>query len=312
MKKIMCLASVVAACGGGSSSSVPIDKLGPSLISALCDFEVRCDATPDHATCQQLFAVDSNIDGLVTDVNNHVINYDPTLAADCINDISTVSCDGTSYNEEAKWNDECKRAIVGTVAQGGACVNGGECVSGSCNIPPCTAQCCQGTCDPSGPQPTPDGGDCSQTYSCQGTDVCVFDTTGLTATCQARLPAGSACTTDECAEGYLCAGVDPTTGSGTCQKPKAVGESCTGDGECAGTLNCGSSGTCVAPADVGASCATVNCVNWARCDTTSMTCVEYALPGAACDDSTGDYCLAGQCDATTSKCPTSTTSCSLP
>jgi len=244
------------------------------------------------------------------------MTYHSSQAQVCLGWLEGLSCaqlnaylSSQPYLEWASLPASCQEAVVGTVAEGGACdsILGYECVAGDYCAITNSEVCVLGgaTCQAFAAA----GGDCTSTqcapgYSCQN-DLCVAQAftilgvggdcsasetvcdTGLYCnggTCAARGAAGTSCTSaDQCLEGQRC-----PPSSGVCAAPLEVGQTCKG-GDCDVGLYCDDSGSCAAMPTLGATCATpasgdaVYCVG-SYCDDTAATpiCTAYLAPGQVC------------------------------
>lgn len=156
-----------------------------------------------------------------------------------------------------------------------------------------------------------DGAACTDSSQCKS-EACVktASSSGSTpscGTCQARIPVGGACTTeDRCVDNAMC---DFTTkkcialvkngAGGSCDSAK--GESCQTGLYCDYTTN-----VCKTRAAAGQACSSTSpCDSGLTCDSTSKTCYQptVATEGQACGASTKARCGSDlACDAMTAKC----------
>lgn len=261
-------AAVMAVSSGCSSSSgsttgtgVPREQFSTQFGNAFCDdFGACCTSAGvafDVAACKQ---------GLASDVGAQLADplraYDPTAAAHCvaIAAVMTKAC-APDYQTLA---DACSRAIVGTVAAGGACTAQGQCaVAAGADWASCTdgkcvltahgkvGDACASSCskDSSGGSlctggsggPSPAG-----TAACWSEDglACVDGKCGPTGAI------GSACVQATCVPGAYCGGAGAVP---TCLARGATGAACTADRECVKGDYC-ESGACAALKADGASC----------------------------------------------------------
>jgi hypothetical protein len=119
--------------------------------------------------------------------------------------------------------------------------------------------------------------------------------------CAARIAEGATCGTDDtCDIGLSCF-------QGVCRKKGLQGSPCAVWADCLGpSWVCKSTGFCDAITPDGQVCATTqDCATDTGCDLTTRVCTPYhfSQPGAACDGQV-NRCEAGECDSSTSLCPT--------
>lgn len=335
MRKVLWAVFVVAACGGGSGGSVPLNAAPDDLHRALCDWLARCGEVPDAASC-----ISGNI-GLTFRLNPSEqaavdmgkIKYDAAKMSACISTYENRSCDSTSESFRGFLSGgECIGIFSGTVADGGECATNLECISNVCNIPTCTMQCCTGTCMGNTPPAAPAaiGQPCSTNSTsgqCVSGAFCDFST--ATATCAALKAQGAACMSDdECNFGLACTGTTtqtcnplPTLGAacpdarcrdlgttcvaGTCAKVSTLNGPCTGSSQCQAIYTCNGT-TCADKTAIGGACtSTSDCAEYKAFCSNASTCTLPQANGAMC--STGSQCQTDFCDQTTSLCAAAVT-----
>jgi hypothetical protein len=201
----------VAACGG-SSSSIPIDKVGAESVTAVCTkIFACCDAsermgffgaqTPaTEADCEtssfgQFLA--ASAEQQKAQVSAGKETYDGAAAGDCIDSINSTAC--TAFSPISFGSDACRKIYDGTAAAGAACASDDECKGDAF---------CKG-------------------FSQSAAGMCV------------TLPkSGEACPDERCTSDSYCK-------DGTCAAPQANGATCTSASECQ-SGNCDASGMCAA------------------------------------------------------------------
>jgi len=318
----------VAACGD-KKTAVNLDELVNRLATALCKYEVACEATPDMASCvASVFQDPDETAVLEANIASGKTKYDPVKANTCVewferyygSAVCTQSGRAALGTDSA---DACAGAFVGTVAPGGACITSTECAdSGVCQPtePTCAQQCCPGTCVARA-APIPVGGDCSTlqpNQSCATGSICLPVAGGSLTCLVPSTVEGSACAMFfDCASPLFCA-TDAGTGTKSCRRAAASGAACDGSASvynacddsrdiCSPTTN-----TCVRRTAVGGTCdpARSACVGYAVC--VGTTCVAYPKPGEACTPGGSPDCLGSfECAAQTNTCvaPSSDGSC---
>ncbi|HEX5063416.1 MAG TPA: hypothetical protein VFV99_28765 [Kofleriaceae bacterium] len=239
--------ALLAACGDDDSGGgdIPISGLEGAVINAYCNIYVSCGLLDDAATCKQIYT-DIEIDpSLVAAVEAGKVIYHPDKARECINGLSST-CDRNTFNRNDNA-EACDQTFEGTVGANGQCAMNEECISQQCDVPSCPDACCQGTCFGDMPPTRPHIGE-----SCGTTGSCVASYCNTTTLiCEPYLADGAACTSaSQCL-------------NGSCTNQMCVGYPGTGE-PCGGTA----STLCANLGDV--------------CNTTSMTCVAYALGGDSC------------------------------
>lgn len=144
------LAMSAAACGGDDDG----DSLTPggfvtALSGSICGKAFECMSTfpgtpadfsasfgASEAACPAALGFVTPATVQASFDAGHIM-FTASLASQCIAGIDAFTC-------EQFWNatalpTQCDTALVGTVANGGACTFNGECVSGSCDGTMCTA-----------------------------------------------------------------------------------------------------------------------------------------------------------------------------
>lgn len=274
-----CLLLVVfVGCGGLSSE----DYVEASE-DAICDYFVRCGLFATEVDCHAYLDRNSIDDPNVeAALDAGKVVYDEGAAQDCVNSLSSLSCDRT-----ALFGDEleiCSGVYTGTLAEGAACGFSGECISDNCVKGTCTMACCLGTC---GPARTLPGLGQPCTALCENDAYC-----GADSICHTPLLYGAPCDTfDSCASGLYC-----STTLGTCEFLPHVGEACDAFGGCAELgVNC-VSGTCTAaglpgdPCTNNSQCSTFYTCNGSQCalhPTLGMPCTSQCSDASWCNETTG-------------------------
>ena len=262
-------AMALAACGGGGS--IAIGDLGDEIIAAQCARYVRCGVYASEELCRA--AASADLSALEQGVEAGRIRYDGEAARECLDALAEASCDTTTASAR-KTPGACDEAIVGTVADGGACYNSNECVSGSCNEPDtCNMACCAGTCDPTVVEvaigQSCANAPCVEDAFCNDQDVCA-----------ALLAANAACQSDtQCGYGLMCA-------NDVCVASANRGEACA-DGDCADLGDRCDGTNCVALSAVGGTCSSgfaglFDCQRPYVCNQTTLKCEEPPTAGESC------------------------------
>ncbi|HEX2571055.1 MAG TPA: hypothetical protein VH877_15955 [Polyangia bacterium] len=177
-----------------------------------------------------------------------------------------------------------------------ACQPGLVCINGACNVPERAGGACGSGL-----------GLCAAGFRC---DIGA-------SSCQATLPAGSACRrSEDCLKGLLCVSPTSTGTDGVCRPVLDVPSDCDPDlataaSVCPLSSYCDSTTRrCVQRLQTGASCATANCPSGMGlyCDEATLTCQELVRLGSTCtppssaDPSRNPCGPIALCDATTRKC----------
>jgi len=290
------IALALAACSdNGGKSSIPLDDFVDEIRSAECDFEVRCEAVPDKATCLEALPFDTTeVLTTIADAKAGLVHYDDKAAARCVNSFEKLGC---SFGDLTAAVDPCRDMFSGSVAAGGACVIDAECADrANCEATDTTCDpstaCCAGTCG-AARLDVPIGGACTGSMCVSGA-FCDIPSGASSGTCTAQLSTeGAACDAlDACKAPLQCA---LGAASGTCTKLPAEGEACDGQS----FLACDDlrdycdpvTLTCAHRVDVGADCTDATCAGFAGCDATTKKCVSRPSLGDACDDGPGGSCL---------------------
>ena len=305
-----------AACGGGGGGSTAnVRDFMDSTHDSLCEFQVRCGAFPDVATCKEVTFQSTEQATIIADVEAGRVDYDSGKAGDCLSVIDGLTCDTASLLDST-LGETCGAVFTGHAAIGAACVNDEQCVEGSacqkgsgCNG---SDACCAGTCAAVLGGEVALGGDCSQNQNCVAGAYC-----GSGQTCVARITEeGAACDSFSACAAPLVCNLDFTTGMGTCYKPVARGETCDPQvllGPCADIADfCDqASMTCKARGKDGEACNVEDnqsCVAYASCD--NGTCKNKPATGEACVDTSSSACLGDlTCTAMVCTAPPAATAC---
>jgi hypothetical protein len=306
------LAFLTAGGCDGSGAPIPYSQLESSAESAVCHYEVVCNAYPDMATCLASEQASPHFfDTLGADISSGKVLYNGAQARVCIDALNGISsCNRSAL---ANFDPECGNVSIftGTVPAGGPCFFKEECAGGgTCQKTDssCTSdQCCPGTCS-AAPAPVPVGGDCSASgASCITGSNCVYDnsTSPATFTCQTPGGVGASCVSiSSCKNPLYC-----DTKSGTCKSPVATGGACDpslgSEGCDSGNDRCDTTTmVCTPRLGLRSACDPTNsgCVSYAVCDATTSTCVDRPTVGQSCDPTNGPSCLGGDCDATSLTC----------
>jgi len=185
-------------------------------------------------------------------------------------------------------NTVCRNAIVGTVANGGACYTALDCSAGSCD----TSSACPGACVAF----IAVGQSCAAPNSmCAPGLIC----DGASTTCKAQSAAGGAC---PCQAGTYCDGT-----SQLCIAKKTSGACTSGGSECAISTVC-SNAQCTPYQAVGGACTPPSssdqgvCGLGSFCDPATNLCAPWPVIGQSC--AVIHLCQTGFCDQATSMCLT--------
>lgn len=301
------IALALVACSDGKKSSIAIDDFVDALRSAECDFEVRCEAVPDEATCIEASPLSSTtLITTIADAKSGLITYDEKAAAACVNVFAGLGC---TFSDITAPVEICNSVFAGTVATNGACVVDGECADhGNCvatdqSCDSATA-CCAGTCAVNMTSQSPIGGPCSDSECVDGA-YCSHPATGAPV-CAAQVSSeGGACDAFDACKAPLQCDLGIGTGTGTCKSLPAEGEAC----ETSSLFACNdlrdycdpTAKVCTHRVDVGADCTNASCAGFAGCDQTTKKCVARPSLGDACDDSSAGNCL-GSLDCVDGTC----------
>jgi hypothetical protein len=260
-------ALLFAACGGGGGSTATVRDFLDSTHDSLCDFQVRCGAFPDKATCLAVTFSNTEQATILADVEAGRVDYDADQAGACLDVIEGLGCD-TGSLLDSTLAATCNAVFSGHVAIGATCVNDEQCVDGAdCQkASSCTAAdtCCAGSCVAAPDTEVAMGGDCSQNRNCVAGTYC-----SRANTCDARITEeGATCDSfSACAAPLVCNIV--ATAMGTCYKPVGHDETC--DPQVL-------LGPCADIADY--------------CDATTLKCTSRGKDGDACDANNSDSCVA--------------------
>jgi hypothetical protein len=260
--------------GGNAGAGVPKDQFLTQLGNAYCDgFGACCTSAGvgyDVAACKQNLA--TNVGAELVDP---LRSYDATAAARCVAvaDAMTKAC-APDYQA---LGDACGKAIVGTVAAGGACTAQGQCaVPAGADWANCTAGACVVTTHGKL------GDACSS--SCNNVRSGGYLCTGSSGPTPAD--GAAACWTED---GLACVG-------GKCASTGAIGSPCV-QATCVPGAYCGGTGVvpaCFARGATGAACtADGECVSGDYCEISK--CAPLKMDGATCTsdmECTSRYCNA--------------------
>jgi hypothetical protein len=213
------LLPLVAACGGGDSTSVDKTQFGAAFAKAYCTQLFACCAGTSGAltepTCESRLgaATQTQLDLALAKSTQ---TYHADSAGDCIAQFNSSNCGAVVVGSASA---SCNGIVTGNVALGGACTNTTDCVNGG---------------------------------------FCVTSGSSTTGVCTAQVPVGGACfqvhnggfTGNACAgNGHLSTALASDAGC-VCEAPRANGAACGNsftnglDNECASDY-CGANSTCV-------------------------------------------------------------------
>jgi hypothetical protein len=215
-----------------STPPIAAADFGPQLASTLCAVWVRCGLYEEMAECVAASPGASSFrpSDVAADIANGTLDYEGSLAADCIDKIAATACSDVALNPDFDWlvTAECGQFMLGTLSDGSACTRDEQCGVNSNCLPdpngPSSGIDLPGTCTPidnriCGPDNPP----------CPGNEVCAPG-----GVCGGDGGAGSSCGDDiDCVKGLVCTGLVDAygpTGNGTCVPPPGAGASC--DGVC--------------------------------------------------------------------------------
>lgn len=149
--------SSLAACGGSDDLSATAALNG--LISTQCDkaFECKATYTPPAsdpmatfegdfgatvAACEMKFAIDKmDLTELEASISAGRVKYNAADAQKCVDGFAAMTCGQFWGTEMFTPPAACETAIVGTVADGGACTIPDDCVGATSDCDPTTKKC---------------------------------------------------------------------------------------------------------------------------------------------------------------------------
>lgn len=144
----------------------------------------------------------------------------------------------------------------------------------------------------------PDGGECTSSQDCAGTDsYCPIPQGAMTGKCEAPAKEGEPCPNFNCAAGLVC---DFGAMNSVCIKPLADGQMCTSDFSCVSEYCDSAGGTCAQKKPVGSDCASPQACKDSYCDFQTSKCTALKADGEAC--MFFDECQSRDCDQMTMKC----------
>lgn len=245
------LLAVAAACG---RTGLPHRQFTQEYPLAWCDLQVDCGRFPDRESCLasagRALAEVRVLGALIEDGS---VAYDGDAAAACLDALSALSCDRTSF-ARIDVDSLCAAVARGKLPDGESCTHDVQCAGTGARCwaqEPCDAACCPGTCV----DPTPD------------VDPWV----------PPKREIGQACTaTNSCVEGAFC-----NMETWVCELLRTEGASCLGGGVCRSDLGC-AGGTCRPWVDEGGACGDAG--GCGRYDNACMegVCRRKPLPGEPC------------------------------
>jgi hypothetical protein len=327
MRRLPVMVLLCVACS--TSNPISIDQLGVEGAKEVCEFQTRCGNARDLAACLSVLSSGpTSVSATVlAGVKAGRIKYDGNLARDCVDALSSRSCDITTASYHG-YPQACLSTFQGTLHSGATCANSGECISQSCDMPACNMACCTGTCQGDDPPVLAKAGASCAINLCEPEAFC--DLTSMT--CMPLKKLGESCPRGfTCAEGLYCLGSTKTCGplpklgepcgnngcrdrgatcsatTGTCVKVGVLGDPCTQSGEeCSDLYVCDANNQCSAGIALGAPCKMFEqCANAeAFCDipdnATMGVCTAPKPNGASCR---GHFdCASDVCDPASSTC----------
>lgn len=287
---------------GDNSEGIPLEERYQVEAEAKCMQFARCGLFPDAQSCIAFLGqrVDLPLAGAV---NAGVVAYSPILEAECLADLTAVSCDQTSRSYRVRPLS-CQGALRGSRPEGQMCRFDSECETARCTEGICEPfECCQGTCK--GPRsatgPCDSDIDCFEESYCTTSHACAplehelapctrdaacdFGLACVSGTCRRLPPVGEACPYDRCADiGARC------DASHRCVALGLPGAQCATSADCSPYSNCGAAGVCEPIPLLGMPC-TNQCAGNAAC--VGGNCVAPLENGAPCNTST--ECESGLC-----------------
>ena len=197
---LVSLVAFAPSCGGsGSTSSIPIDRLGAEYATVFCHKAFTCcDAAElpgnsatavDEPTCRSTVGarIGSELAANQASIAAGRLVYHGDRARDCLDVVAGLACAQWGADEELARFPDCLMIYEGKVAPGGACSRDAECDRGTCEAGACLADlvlgapCGVGLCEPGSTciydandaptvcsNPMPDGAPCSYNSDCAG------------------------------------------------------------------------------------------------------------------------------------------------
>lgn len=306
---LLALALTMTACpltdddSGDGTGYVAIADMPAAYKEAYCTYLARCGMFPDQATCVgAALAVVPTIDAnLVAAVNAGRVRYNGSKVRECFDAVANDTCDQTDANGRIRV-PACGAYFVGTVASGGECFVDQECLSQQCVGGDTGTSCTRGTCigdTPPSMAPIALGMPCTSNLSCVDGAYCPPDT----GVCSPLRGSGELCAgSDECGYGLACAG---PSGMRMCQLLPGPGEACRFDLPCRDEgVNCDTTtSTCAQVGVQGAACtSSVQCSPYYRCDFTAGTCAKGPSLGEPCASGSRCFEAGTYCESATLTC----------
>jgi uncharacterized membrane protein YgcG len=211
------LATSVAACGGGSKTTLTVEDLCTMMASAECSgAPANCAFTPTACTMARQAACMS----FVASVNVAPRVFVPGNVGACISATMTAYAKSLILPSDlANMTDKCNQVFLGSVADLAACTTKYDCQK-SGDI------CDKGFCGPQMPAAATNGQCPAIGAGCQAAQYCKPGTP--TATCVNKIASGMACDdADPCDDTKMLSCV-----SGTCAMQMGQGGTCTQDADC--------------------------------------------------------------------------------
>jgi hypothetical protein len=263
----------------GTSAHAGASTVGPNTsledfpqvyAEGVCQLLIRCfSATAivlpsDCASFFERLFREQNFPHIETAIAEGRIEYHADAVAQCIEEVSTASCDATLL-------PFCSRVFVGTKKTGEACTLDLECVDQECAV----NGACPGACAP----PVALGATCTTENRCEPELTCQAEATGDSRKCVANATKGQPCSKSVPCRGYMyCSGRDPEVpeDTGVCVERASLytakqGEPC----ESASEPLCEPSLVCTTRVEAGV---------------TVGSCQPRVASGAACTFSSPDAC----------------------
>lgn len=190
----------------GLGSNVTVDDFARAYAGGVCQLLLRCYAAaataipPDCATFLEVRLREQSFGLIETAVGEGRVEYHGEAVAQCIEEVSTASCDATLL-------PNCFGVFVGVKKAGEACTLDFECADQQCVVD----GACPGTCAAPGAL----GAACTTENHCEPELTCLTDAAGA-GKCVKTAANGETCSKSVPCRGYtFCSGRDPEVAEDT-------------------------------------------------------------------------------------------------